>query len=103
LVKEIAHGVKGLGDFKRPLKIIKTIEKAFKEGQPERGWLLAQLSGLVNYAKIKIMDSNTDRSDRIKWSRILVAAASACSRTLSEKQLDEIETMLKEMKRKVME
>jgi hypothetical protein len=75
---------------KRQLVVLKNIEQAFEEGKPERRWLLQQLSGLVNYSKNKILDSNTKPEERVKWSRILVSAATSCSYALRDTEIDHL-------------
>jgi len=80
------------------MTVLKSIEKAFSEGKPEREWILRQLAGLVSYAKAKIMDHNTGKTDRIKWSRVLVSAAQACTHALKDQELDELREEIKELK-----
>jgi hypothetical protein len=57
--KEIRHIVKSDAPEKECKKILKSIERTFLEGRPEREWILEQLAGLISYARTKIMDSNT--------------------------------------------
>ena len=91
MVKEIHRIVKSEAPEKECKKILKSIERTFHEGRPEREWILEQLAGLINYARTKIMDSNTPASERIKWSRVLIQAASACNITLRDRDIAELE------------
>lgn len=74
------------------------MKKAFSEGKPNRDWILKQLGGLVNFSRIKIGDSNTGKHDRIKWSRVLVSVAMACSHALRDKELDELKEEVRQLK-----
>ncbi len=89
--------------IKRRLVVLKTVERAFEEGKPERKWILEQLSGLVSYSKTKILDSNTKPDERIKWSRILVSAAISCSYALRDKEIDQLKDEVAILKKLVKE
>jgi hypothetical protein len=82
----------------KPLVALQSVEDAFKEGKPDREWILQQLVGLVSYAKTKIADSNTSKEERIKWARVLVAAAMAASNTLRDQEIDELKIEIKQLK-----
>lgn len=102
-MKDSIRIVRKSSGLRRRMVQLKSIEDAFQEGKPERTWLLQQLSGLVNYARTRVMDSITKPDERVKWSRILVSAAIACSYALKDKEIDQLKDEVGNLKKLVKE
>lgn len=69
-------------------------------GQEEtRQWILQRLREIMEIAMQRVANSKTPASDRIKWSRIAIAAGQACNAVLRDVEIDELRQQINELKR----
>jgi len=63
-----------------------------------RQWLLQQLREIMEIAMQRVTSSKTPASDRIKWSRIAIAAGQACNAILRDVEIDALKQQINELK-----
>jgi len=74
-------------------------EHAKKPAEEEtRQWLLERLREIMEIAMQRVTSSKTAASDRIKWSRIAIAAGQACNSVLRDVEIDALKAQINELK-----
>jgi hypothetical protein len=63
-----------------------------------RQWLLQQLREIMEIAMQRVTTTKTPSSDRIKWSRIAIAAGQACNAILRDVEIDALKQQINELK-----
>ncbi|MCJ7455377.1 hypothetical protein MUP07_01360 [Candidatus Bathyarchaeota archaeon] len=63
-----------------------------------RQWLLQQLRAITEIAMQRVTSGKTPASDRIKWSRIAIAAGQACNAILRDVEIDALKQQINELK-----
>jgi hypothetical protein len=63
-----------------------------------RQWLLQQLRAITEIAMQRVTSGKTPASDRIKWSRIAIAAGQACNAILRDVEFDALKQQINELK-----
>jgi hypothetical protein len=63
-----------------------------------RQWLLQQLREIMEIAMQRVTNSKTPAPDRIKWSRIAIAAGQACNAILRDVEIDALKQQINELK-----
>jgi predicted DNA-binding transcriptional regulator YafY len=63
-----------------------------------RQWLLQQLREIMEIAMQRVTNSKTPAPDRIKWSRIAIAAGQACNAILRDVEIDALRQQISELK-----
>jgi hypothetical protein len=66
--------------------------------EPTRQWLLQELRRVMEIALDRVTNSKTAAEDRIKWSRIMIAAGGACNSVLRDVEVDELKREITELK-----
>lgn len=66
--------------------------------EPTREWLLQQLRRVMEIALDKVTNPKTAPPDRIKWSRIVIAAGASCNSVLRDVEIDELRREIMELK-----
>lgn len=66
--------------------------------EPTREWLLQQLRRVLEIALDKVTNPKTAPPDRIKWSRIVIAAGASCNSVLRDVEIDELRREIMELK-----
>lgn len=79
---------------------VKTHEAPVEVGFEEetRQWLLQQLREILEIAMQRVTNPKTPASDRIKWSRIAIAAGQACNAVLRDVEIDALKQQITELK-----
>jgi hypothetical protein len=76
-----------------------TVEASRQSGsEPTRQWLLQELRRVMEIALDRVTNSKTAAEDRIKWSRIVIAAGGACNSVLRDIEVDELKHEITELK-----
>ena len=65
---------------------------------PTREWLLQQLRRVMEIALDKVTNHKTPAPDRIKWSRIVIAAGASSNSVLLDVEIDELRRQIMELK-----
>lgn len=68
------------------------------EGEPDRQWLLKSLGGILEIAMDRVSGPKTTALDRIRWSRVVIAAGQACNSVLRDVELEALKQQIKELK-----
>jgi hypothetical protein len=63
-----------------------------------RQWLLQQLREIMEIAMQRVTTAKTPSSDRIKWSRIAIAAGQVCNAILRDVEIDALKQQINELK-----
>jgi len=63
-----------------------------------RQWLLQQLREITEIAMQRVTSLKTPASDRIKWSRIAIAAGQACNAVLRDVEIDALKQQINDLK-----
>jgi len=66
--------------------------------EPTRQWLLVELRRVMEIALDRVTGSKTPPEDRIKWSRIVIAAGGACNSVLRDVEIDLLKKEISELK-----
>ncbi len=66
--------------------------------EPTREWLLQQLRRVMEIALDKVTNPKTAPPDRIKWSRIVIAAGASSNSVLRDVEIDELRREIMELK-----
>jgi hypothetical protein len=66
--------------------------------EPTRQWLLQELRRVMEIALDRVTNPKTPAEDRIKWSRIVIAAGGACNSVLRDVEIDELRNEISELK-----
>ena len=66
--------------------------------EPTREWLLQQLRRVMEIALDKVTNPKTAPPDRIKWSRIVIAAGASANSVLRDVEIDELRRQIMELK-----
>lgn len=79
-----------------------TIEDKAHETSPTqeetRRWILQGLREIMEIAMQRLTSPKTAASDRIKWSRIAIAAGQACNAVLRDAEIDALRQQINELK-----
>jgi hypothetical protein len=67
--------------------------------EPDRQWLLHQLQEVLEIAMERISNPKTPAPDRIKWSRVVIAAGQACNSVLRDAEIDDLKQQIEELKK----
>ena len=65
---------------------------------PTRQWLLQELRRVMEIALERVTGSKTPPEDRLKWSRIVIAAGGACNSVLRDVEIDALKKDISELK-----
>jgi hypothetical protein len=71
---------------------------AEEPSEPTREWLLKQLRRVMEIALGKVTNQKTAPSDRIKWSRIVIAAGASANSVLRDVEIAELRRQITELK-----
>jgi len=71
------------------------IRLAQEEG---RQWLLQRLHEIMEIAMQRVTTPKTPAGDRIKWSRIVIAAGQACNAILRDVEIDALKQQINDLK-----
>ena len=71
--------------------------------EPTRQWLLQELRRIITIAMDRVTNSKTPAEDRIKRSRIVIAAGGACNSVLRDVEVDELRREISELKTLMLE
>lgn len=71
--------------------------------QKTRQWLLQQLREILEIAMQRVTNPKTPAPDRIKWSRIVIAAGQACNAVLRDVEIDALKEQINELKQLMLE
>jgi hypothetical protein len=63
-----------------------------------RQWILQQLREVMEIAMQRVTNTKTSAPDRIKWSRIAIAAGQACNAVLRDVEIDALKQQINELK-----
>lgn len=66
--------------------------------EPTREWLLQQLRRVMEIALDKLTNPKTAPPDRIKWSRIVIAAGASANSVLRDVEIDDLRRQIMELK-----
>jgi len=66
--------------------------------EPTRQWLLQELRRVMEIALDRVTGPKTPPEDRIKWSRIVIAAGGACNSVLRDVEIDALKKEISELK-----
>lgn len=66
--------------------------------EENRQWLLHHLREILEIAMQRVTNPKTQTSDRIKWSRIVIAAGQACNAVLRDIEIDTLKQQINELK-----
>lgn len=66
--------------------------------QPNREWLLMQLRRVLEIAMERVTNTKTSAGDRVKWSRIVIAAGQACNSVLRDVEIEALKQQIHELK-----
>ena len=66
--------------------------------EPTRQWLLQELRRVMEIALDRVTGTKTPPEDRIKWSRIVIAAGGACNSVLRDVEIDALKKEISELK-----
>ena len=66
--------------------------------EENREWLLQRLREILEIAMQRVTNSKTPASDRIKWSRIVIAAAQAYNAVLRDAEIETLKQQITELK-----
>jgi hypothetical protein len=73
--------------------------QALKDVQEaNRQWLLQRLRQILEIAMQRVTNPKTPASDRIKWSRIVIAAAQATNAVLRDVEIDALKQQIADLK-----
>jgi hypothetical protein len=73
--------------------------QALKDAQQtNRQWLLLRLREILEIAMQRVTNPKTPASDRIKWSRIIIAAAQASNAVLRDVEIEALKQQIAELK-----
>lgn len=64
----------------------------------DREWLIDQLRRVLEIALDKATHPKTPPGDRIKWSRVVVAAGQACNSILRDVEIETLKQQIEELK-----
>jgi len=64
----------------------------------DREWLINQLRRVLEIALDKVTHPKTPPGDRIKWSRVVVAAGQACNSILRDVEIETLKQQIEELK-----
>ncbi len=73
-------------------------ERAEDAQGPTRQWLLQELRRVMEIALDRVTGAKTPPEDRIKWSRIVIAAGGACNSVLRDVEIDALKKEIAELK-----
>lgn len=79
------------------------VAKTEAQTEPTREWLLQGLREILEIALEKVTNPKTRAAERIKWSRIVIAAGSACNSVLRDVEVDALKKEVAELKALTME
>jgi len=68
-----------------------------------RQWLLKRLREVMEIAMQRVTNAKTPAPDRIKWSRIAIAAGQACNAVLRDVEIDALKQQINELKQLTLE
>ena len=63
-----------------------------------RTWLLERLGEILQIAMGRVTAPKTPSEDRIKWSRIVIAAGQACNTVLRDEEIESLKEQINELK-----
>ena len=82
----------------RPRKVIQQTQETQPEDETSRDWLLQRLHNILEIAMERVENRKTPPGDRIKWSRIVIAAGQACNSVLRDVEIDALKHQIQELK-----
>jgi len=68
-----------------------------------RQWILGHLREIMTIAMQRVTNPKTPASDRIKWSRIAIAAGQACNTVLRDVEIEALKQQINELKQLTLE
>jgi hypothetical protein len=71
--------------------------------EASRQWLLERLREILEIAMQRVTNLKTPAPDRIKWSRIVIAAAQASNAVLRDVEIDALKQQINELKQLTLE
>ena len=77
---------------------VKTIRLHVGAEEATREWLLARLREILEIAMQRVTNPKTGTQDRIKWSRIVIAAGQALNGILRDVEINELKRQISELK-----
>lgn len=66
--------------------------------EQNRQWLLQRLHEIMEIAMQRVTNPKTPAGDRIKWSRIVIAAGQACNAVLRDVEIDALKQQINDLK-----
>ena len=63
-----------------------------------REWLIQQMRGVLEIAMDRVTNRKTAPADRIKWSRIVIAAGQACNSILRDADIEDLKQQVQNLK-----
>lgn len=82
----------------KPNESEEATERAEDVQEPTRQWLLQELRRVMEIALDRVTGPKTPPEDRIKWSRIVIAAGGACNSVLRDVEIDALKKEIAELK-----
>jgi hypothetical protein len=75
-------------------------QRGTRKGSEEgtREWLLARLRDILEIAMHRVTNPKTGAQDRIKWSRIVIAAGQALNGILRDVEIDALKQQINELR-----
>ena len=73
------------------------------EDATSREWLLQRLREVMEIAMQRVTSPKTPASERIKWSRIAIAAGHACNAILRDVEIDALKQQINELRQLTLE
>ena len=82
----------------KPNESEERMERAEDAQGPTRQWLLQELRRVMEIALDRVTGTKTPPEDRIKWSRIVIAAGGACNSVLRDVEIDALKKEISDLK-----
>jgi len=79
-------------ELKPAAKTLGTVDSTTRE------WLITQLRGVLEIAMDRVTHRKTPPADRIKWSRIVIAAGQACNSILRDVDIEALKQQIQDLK-----
>lgn len=71
--------------------------------EESRQWLLQRLHEIMEIAMQRVTNPKTPAGDRIKWSRIVIAAGIACNAILRDVEIEALKQQINDLKQLTLE
>jgi len=81
-----------------PNELTPAVEGGGTVDSTTREWLIKQLRGVLEIAMDRVTNRKTAPADRIKWSRIVIAAGQACNSILRDADIEDLKQQIQDLK-----